>query len=110
MLRNDRVGRGLAPANSRNSVFAETLCGNERVPRGGGKPPALSLYSVLKYGTKICVFCTGNHVSMGEITQFCILTKIYVAIGAPFVYNVLIAVPGTHSKSCGRDALPERSF
>ena len=35
---------------------------------------------------------------MGEITQFCNLTKISVALAAPFVYNVLIAVPGTEDK------------
>ena len=55
---------------------------------------------------KICLFCTGNHVSVWEITQFYILTKISVAIGAPFVYNVRIAVPGTAS-SC-KEGFPSR--
>ena len=53
------------------------------------------LYIVQKLTLIICKSCTEKQPSTAQITQFYNLTEINVEINPAFVYNVLIAVPGT---------------
>ena len=50
------------------------------------------LFILPETDVKFCVFCTGKQMSVSNFTQFCILTKINIAFGAAFVYNVTIRV------------------
>lgn len=56
------------------------------------------LYILSEISQYFCMFCTGKQVSISHFTQFCILTKINVAIGLPFMYNVFIRASCPHGE------------
>ena len=72
-LRDDWTGRGAAAAAG--DISPAPSC------RG-------ALYTMPENTLLFCVFCTGKQMSLGHFTQFCNVTKIYIEIANPFIYNV----------------------
>lgn len=64
------------------------------------------LYTLLYFSAGICPFYTEKQVSAYHFTQFRKVTKISIAFGASFVYNVTIRVSAPQMEA----SLPERSI
>lgn len=46
------------------------------------------MYTLLEMGLFFCMLYTGKQMSFCHFTQFCNVTKIYIEIAIPFIYNV----------------------